>query len=159
MGFRRERQPNGLRFTGGDPKPGFMRSSTHVLSLRVSLGDRSHFRRKPSSKDGALDPVFWSHHVNGEIPQRGKGCLEKLVLSDTILITAGQNIVDLLHEYHSLSLKSPSANSGHRLSQSGRGTLNAKSCPPSPLLGEAGLGDEGDSCKRSSVPEQHHQEQ
>jgi hypothetical protein len=96
MGFRRERQPNGLRFTGCDPKPGFMRSSTHVLSLRVSPGDRSHFRRKPSSKDGALDPVFWSQgHVNGEIPQRGKECLEKLVLSDTILITAGQNIVFL----------------------------------------------------------------
>jgi hypothetical protein len=39
--------------------------------------------------------VMSQGHVNGEIPQRGKGCLEKLVLSDTILITAGQNIVFL----------------------------------------------------------------
>jgi hypothetical protein len=39
--------------------------------------------------------VMSQGHVNGKIPQRGKECLEKLVLSDTILITAGQNIVFL----------------------------------------------------------------
>jgi hypothetical protein len=48
--------------------------------------------------------------------------------------------------------KSPSANSGHRLSQGGRGTLKDNMFDLAPLLPawEKGLGDEGDSCKRSN---------